>query len=232
MSNAKQIEEAARALDAAVTRLSHAITFAPGDVDGARTGAYCAQDALRAAISAPTAGGGEKCRLCGGGRSTRRLVNAVNPGVLEGEGKYGVACPAVFHAPPDPLAADSNACPASEPSATDDAVVANLRAMCDLKPHLPTWSDVRYLLAHIDGLRGYAETGEDVEGILIKANLDDFEQTPGETVLWLIDRICSAETALFLGAHAEGMATSAVGECARAHFKKYPDGIHKKGGES
>lgn len=117
-------------------------------------------------------------------------------------------------------------CPASEPCALDDPVVANLRATAEIQGRPPTWGEIRYLLAHIDGMRGYAETGKDVEGVLIQANLDDFEQTPGETVLWLIDRICSAETALFLGAHAEGMATSAVGECARAHFKKYPNGIH------
>ena len=50
------VRQAARALDAAVTRLSHAITFAPGDVDGARTEAYRAQDALRAALASAERG--------------------------------------------------------------------------------------------------------------------------------------------------------------------------------
>lgn len=49
-ARADAVEETARALDRAVTRLSRAITFAPGDVDDARTEAYRAQDALRAAL--------------------------------------------------------------------------------------------------------------------------------------------------------------------------------------
>lgn len=192
----------------------------------------------RAAGIVPQAGSpiaGESCALCGGTRTSPRTVDALRPGaVIPGGSAYAVPCPAVFHTPPDPIAADSKACPASEPSATDDAVVANLRAAAEIQGRPPTWGEIRYLLAHIDGIRGYAETGEDVEGVLIKANLDDFEQTPGETVLWLIDRICSAEKALFLAVNDpySDISGSPVGACARNHFRKYPNGIHTKGGDS